>query len=150
MTSCLCCCGIEAKMEESNSEILCITNHEGFNLCALMFGYYRQPTLVTEVAIETLKEEKSFRVSLITNIHYMKCIFIVCRCYRYMAYYQLTSWCWVRVVLPSCVVKKIFHLTLGGFATNFMYFIIHNNKQSLLNFYDNLNRRHYRPCVLTT
>ena len=113
---CVCCCEIDSvkeKMEESSSEIHCIIVHEGFQSVCLDVRVL-QTTSVIEAAMGTLKKNlfmsKFAHTLLYITSH---CTLIFCRRYWYMAYCQLTSWCWgwlrrrVRVVLPSCAVKKI-------------------------------------------
>ena len=84
-----------------------------FIVCAWMFGCSRRPTS-TIVSSMVQSKGRVFMSKWLMHCVF-SCVFhlIFCRQYRFMAYRQLTAWCWgwlgknIRVVLPSCAVNKI-------------------------------------------
>ena len=95
------------------NSVVCITSHEGFeNVClnvwVLQAAYfsYRQEYGSGETRQHNRTHFQAIQLCLIV-------LFCTYRQYRFIAYRQLTGWCWgwlgrmVRVVLPSCVVVAI-------------------------------------------
>ena len=90
-----------------------------FIACVWMFVCCKQPTSTTGNIMVWLKRTLYMSKYMYTCILLNTCekmIFFfpfLCRRYRFMAYSQLTGWCWgwsgrrVRVVLPSFAVTKI-------------------------------------------
>ena len=105
---------IESKMLENPTDIHCIIDHKGFqSVCldvwVLQTAYHNYRQKYGDA------EDKSVTTSTF------------CRRYRFMAYRQLTGWCWgwlgknVRVVLPSCAVSKIREIFPSSAYAGFKY-----------------------------
>ena len=116
----ICCSEVDRvveKKEEGSSLALLTTKF--FIACVWTFGCCKQPASTTSSSIMVWLKRRLYIVSTCTCILLNTCenlIFFfsfLCRRYRFMAYSQLTGWCWswssrrVRVVLPSCAVTKI-------------------------------------------
>ena len=118
---------IEDKMSElqtldPSSETACITEHPGFSgVCLDMWVLQMTAHQICHThgqgAIARAGPTHNYvtrrPLSAFCKLHFALSHHIHCRQYRYIAYRQLTTWCWgylgkhQRVVLPSCAVNKI-------------------------------------------
>lgn len=115
---CLCCTEIDkikAKINNANDvSVTCITQHPGFdavclNVWVLQAAYYQYKQEHGQASSPlSLNEYVTFMHVLIDLTHFYQS-----RKFRYIAYRQLTRWCWgwlgrnIRVTLPACAVNKI-------------------------------------------
>ena len=135
---CICCKEITrvvAKMSEANdTAVTCITGHPGFegmclNVWVLQAAYFQYRQEHGSSSLPPLLHEY---VCSICNIHYLLySTFLCCRKYKYIAYQQLTRWCWgwlgqnIRVILPACAVKKIRDTFPSDSYTGFKFPTLH-------------------------
>lgn len=117
---CVCCTEIE-EIEVKKEQFQCITQHEGFEAVCLnvwvlqaAFYSYRQRYGTSDMRRQSLHEYVPVDINLKMNtVAHKYWSFCSSRQYRFIAYRQLTGWCWgwlgrrVRVTLPSCAVKAI-------------------------------------------
>ena len=133
VTECGCCCEIDKvvqKIQNNPIRVNCITQHEGFNAVCLnrwvlrtSFYQFRQ-SHGSQIPVENDATHRYVSVQL----EIMLCeLMIHYRKYRFIAYRQLTWWCWgwlgkqVRVCLPSCAVEKIRDAFPSDQYTGFKY-----------------------------
>ena len=116
---CLCCREIDKvvnKLEESEGTVSCITEHEGFepvclNVWVLQAAYFQYRQHYGTDALHHPINEWVIRLKISCIL--CEVLFVFIRRYRFIAYRQLTRWCWgwlgskVQVILPSCAVLKI-------------------------------------------
>ena len=82
--------------------------------CVSMYGFCKVHTFSTGRNMEGHLHHHHYMSMLVNNYNIIPFILsFSCRKYRYIAYRQLTRWCWgwlgrnIRVILPACAVKKI-------------------------------------------
>ena len=110
---------------QMNQQLPVLPDFQGFKECASMYGYYRK--LISSTG-------RSMKLRLHQQLHtsiYNWSLFTLfyLRKYRYMyvAYWQLTRWCWgslgrnIRMMLPACAVKKIRDIYITDSYTGFNF-----------------------------